>query len=256
MCTHKNYITLHSHTYMSLRACWFFLRQQKSESLIWPDLCALANLRVTRLQWWMPTSRCWSCHFASHNAGADVMSARLQVTKEHVFCFIHVMSRNYFGSDTDISTYNSTYMNVHIIYVHIYIYHIMIYMMPEIISPLLLGSRPFCGSRRIPPPEFGSFGPGKNGTQSQDRCAQGREQGEGGCVLVKMTEWNHLRYELTDVEIITWSGFLLKHHTWCGCHSKFGDPPIKVTWVHNNHWRLTSHRWSKSLGRLYSVATM
>lgn len=124
MCTHKNYITLHSHTYMSLRACWFFLRQQKSESLIWPDLCALANLRVTRLQWWMPTSRCWSCHFASHNAGADVMSARLQVTKEHVFCFIHVMSRNYFGSDTDISTYNSTYMNVHIIYVHIYIsYH-------------------------------------------------------------------------------------------------------------------------------------
>lgn len=127
MCTHKNYITLHSHTYMSLRACWFFLRQQKSESLIWPDLCALANLRVTRLQWWMPTSRCWSCHFASHNAGADVMSARLQVTKEHVFCFIHVMSRNYFGSDTDISTYNSTYMNVHIIYVHIYIYIISWY---------------------------------------------------------------------------------------------------------------------------------
>lgn len=222
---------------MSLRACWFFLRQQKSESLIRPDLCALANLRVTRLQWWMPTSRCWSCHFSSHNAGADVMSARLQVTKEHVFCFIHVMSRNYFGSDTDISTYNSTYMNVHIIYVHIYIYHIMIYMMPEIISPLLLGSPPFCGSRRIPPPEFGSFGPEKNGTQSQDRCAQGREQGEGGCFgqndwVKSLKIWTHRRWNYHLVRIsskaphLVWVPFQIR---WPSNKSNLGaQQPLKA----------------------------
>ena len=135
----------------------------------------------------------------------------------------------------------STYINVHI---YICFYHGIHDARNHITT--FWGSRPFCGSRRIPPPEFGSFGPEKNGTQSrQDHCSQGREQRE---VVVfwsnDISEWNQFRYELSNIEIITWSGFLLKHRTWCGCRSKFGDSPTKVGCkrflirVQTNHWRL------------------